>query len=564
MIDWIRKSFRNRIFASVMLITLLPILLSNILLLSYQVQQTGRDQRLSAEEMLAGSRDRLCELTGQMDRVAETLAKSTVVRSVLRRGGGDSRILYQVLFRETGELRSCCRVDICLPDGTVCDSTETADRGSFLPYWGVLRRAGQSASLTYRIGADEDAAFRAARAVRSYDGGILGYIVFTVRHDDLDDLFSGALGGTEDLLLFSRQWELAYGSRPAAAESCAAALRARLLSGEDTGVDGAGECRYYLLEDDTTGMTLVLRQNLVFSAPVLGAFYLTSLMLGLLSLGLCLLCARWLSGNLSEPINRLGRAMGRVMEGDLTAQLQTKRVDELGKLAHSFNQMTREYRANLERSVEHQRELNETRIRMMQAQLNPHFLYNTLDSMKWLGVTHRVPQIAELATDLAALLRFSISQAEFVTLEEELEFIDRYLEIQYIRFEDRFACEIDVEERFQHCELPKLVLQPLVENAIIHGVADQTEGYIKITAWEEAGDLVICVQDNGCGIPAETLEKLKSGGEPGKHLGLYNVNQILRLHYGENYGVSADSAPGQGSRVMVRLPLRKREEGIPC
>ena len=162
-------------------------------------------------------------------------------------------------------------------------------------------------------------------------------------------------------------------------------------------MDGTGECRYYLMVDDTTGMTLVLRQSLVFSAPVLGAFYLTSLMLGLLSLGLCLLCARWLSGNLSEPVDRLGRAMGRVMEGDLTVQLQTKRVDELGKLAHSFNQMTREYRANLERSVEHQRELNETRIRMMQAQLNPHFLYNTLDSMKWLGVTHQVPQIASWA-----------------------------------------------------------------------------------------------------------------------------------------------------------------------
>ena len=111
MIDWIRKSFRNRIFASVMLITLLPILLSNILLLSYQVRQTGRDQSLSAEEMLTDSHDRLCELTGQMDRVAETLARSTVVHSVLRRGSGDSRILYQVLFRETEELRRYCRVD---------------------------------------------------------------------------------------------------------------------------------------------------------------------------------------------------------------------------------------------------------------------------------------------------------------------------------------------------------------------------------------------------------------------------------------------------------------------
>ena len=564
MMEWIRKSFRNRIFASVMLITLLPILLSNVLFLSYQVGRTDRDQKRAAEAVLAASRERLSGLTGRMEQAAKKLSGSTVVHSALRRGSGDSRILYQVLFRETEELRSLVRVDICLPDGALCDSTGTTDPGDFLPYWGVLHRASQSGALTYHIGAGENGAFRAARAVRSFDGGILGYIVFTVGHDSLDDLFSGVLGGTEDLLLLNRQWELAYGSRPAAAESCAGDLRTRLLSGEDMGVDSAGKCRYDFLEDHTTGMTLVLRQNLVFSAPVLRTFYLTSLLLGLLSLGLCLLCARWLSGNLSQPIHRLSRAMGRVMEGDLTVQLQTRRVDELGRLAHSFNRMTREYRANLERSVEHQRELNETRIRMMQAQLNPHFLYNTLDSMKWLGVTHRVPQIAELATDLAALLRFSISQAEFVTVEQELEFIDRYLEIQYIRFEDRFACEVDVEERFQHCELPKLILQPLVENAIIHGVADQNEGYIKITAWEEAGDLVLCVQDNGCGIPAETLEKLKSGGEPGKHLGLYNVNQILGLHYGERYGVRAESAPGRGSRVMVRLPLRIREEEIPC
>ena len=133
-----------------------------------------------------------------------------------------------------------------------------------------------------------------------------------------------------------------------------------------------------------------------------------------------------------------------------------------------------------------------------------------------------------------------------------------------MRFEDRFACEIDVEERFQHCELPKLALQPLVENAIIHGVADENEGYIKITAWEESGDLILCVQDNGCGMDADTLTRLNGDSQNGKHLGLHNVNQILRLHYGERYGVRAESTPGQGSRVMLSLPLRIREEGISC
>ena len=341
-------------------------------------------------------------------------------------------------------------------------------------------------------------------------------------------------------------------------------LRQRLLSGEDPREDAGGKYRYYLQRDTATGLTLALRQNRVFSTPVLRTYYLTAQVTELLSLALYVLCARWLSGNLSEPVDRLERGMAEVEAGDLTVQLETGRADELGRLAASFNRMTREYRANLQRSVEHQRELNETRIRLMQSQLNPHFLYNTLDSMKWLGVTHQVPQIAELATDLAALLRFSISQAEFVTVEEELEFLDRYLQIQYIRFEDRFACEIDVEERFQHCELPKLALQPLVENAIIHGVADENEGYIKITAWEESGDLILCVQDNGCGMDADTLTRLNGDSQNGKHLGLHNVNQILRLHYGERYGVRAESTPGQGSRVMLSLPLRIREEGISC
>ena len=560
----IQSSFRNRIFASVLLITLVPILLGNVLLLSYQVRRTNRDQSLSAETLLKSSQALLNGLTRDMDSAAETLATSTVVRSTLRRGSSDSRILYQVLFRQTERLRKYCRVDICLPDGTLCDSTDPEPGEGLLPYWGVLREAARRERLTFRAESTGGIALRAARPVRSFDGGILGFVVFTVTESNLDDLFAGMLEGTEDLLLLTPQWEPVYSTRPAGLEAAVSQLRQRLLSGEDPREDAGGKYRYYLQRDTATGLTLALRQNRVFSTPVLRTYYLTAQVTELLSLALYVLCARWLSGNLSEPVDRLERGMAEVEAGDLTVQLETGRADELGRLAASFNRMTREYRANLQRSVEHQRELNETRIRLMQSQLNPHFLYNTLDSMKWLGVTHQVPQIAELATDLAALLRFSISQAEFVTVEEELEFLDRYLQIQYIRFEDRFACEIDVEERFQHCELPKLALQPLVENAIIHGVADENEGYIKITAWEESGDLILCVQDNGCGMDADTLTRLNGDSQNGKHLGLHNVNQILRLHYGERYGVRAESTPGQGSRVMLSLPLRIREEGISC
>ena len=243
------------------------------------------------------------------------------------------------------------------------------------------------------------------------------------------------------------------------------------------------------------------------------------------------------------------------------AQLYLDSPDELGRLAASFNRMTEEYRQNLERSVQRQKELNETQLRMLQAQLNPHFLYNTLDCMKWLGVANHVPQIAAMSTDLAALLRAGISGSELIPLEDELELVRQYLNIQEIRFEDRFVCEIDVDERFQHCIVPKMVLQPLVENAIIHGVADLEEGYIKLWAESDGDDLLLRVSDNGRGIEPEGLARLARHEDiPGGHLGLNNVDRIIRLYYGEGYGLTAASDGGNGSCITLRLPMTKGED----
>lgn len=563
--NWIQRSFRNRIFAYVFLITLLPLFLCNVLMMRFQVERTNRDQRTEADVHLEDCREKLASLVREMEQLSDALGSSTVVRSVLRGGTTDSRILYQVLFREAADIRESARVDVCLPDGRCCYTTgQSLSLTQQRTDWGVLWAAGQSTGTVFRIGGE--GAFQGAQAVRRYDGGVLGYILFTVTQQDLDELFQGYLSSTEELLILDSQGELSYSTRSADGADQGRQLRQRLLRGEDVTLDPAGECRYSFQMEEKTGYFLVLRQPVVYSRRVLDTLYFISLTLGLLCLGLCVICAFWLSGNLFEPVDRLNRAMGRVEQGDLKVSIETQRRDELGALAASFNRMTREYRLNLERSVEHQRELNAARIRMMQAQLNPHFLYNTLDSMKWLGVTNHVPQIAELSTNLADLLRSAISREEFVTLEEELELVTRYLEIQYIRYEDRFSCEIDVEERFQHCLVPKLILQPPVENAIIHGMADREDGYIKITAEEAEGDLLLSIQDNGCGFPKDLIDRLNRGEEagPGRHLGLHNVDKILSLHYGAGYGVQVYSLPGQGSRVTLRMPLRIKKEESQC
>jgi len=548
-------------FVTVLLATLLPLVLCGILMMQVQLLRSESGLRKQAEGQLAQLEQALEDTCSACGRMTGQLAESTVVRSALRRGGGDSRTLYQVLFQTTVELRELAQFDIY--DGTgACHYTtgSTLPAGRLDTDWGVLYAAGQAEGLVFRAGTEE-AALRAAQAIRSYDQSILGYVVVTMSQSSFDRLFKGLYTAASEVLLLDPQWQHIYYSRPALAEPMVSSLRRQLLSGQElTGAEG--EYHFFTVRDRDTGFSLILQQPRTFTTQVMRSIYMVSIFMVALCLVLCLWCAWVLSRHLSQPIHQLDEAMGEVEKGRFDVHLETDREDELGRLSNRFNRMAEEYRSNLQRSVQRQRELNETQLRMMQAQLNPHFLYNTLDSMKWLGIAHQVPQVATLATDLATILRAGISGDEIITLEQELELIERYIDIQLLRFEDRFTCEIDITERFQSCLVPKLVLQPLVENAIIHGVANREEGYIKLWAEEEDGDLLLSVSDNGCGIPPDILAQLNSEDKriPGGHLGLFNVDSIIRLHFGAKYGISARSDPGEGSCVQLRLPIRREEE----
>lgn len=560
---WFSRSFKNRIFITVLLVTLLPLLFCDVLMMQIQ--------RIRNESSLAGQAgQQLTSLEEAPDntylsyrQIAGQLCNSTMVRSALRQGNGSSRIVYQYLSRETDQMRSCARFDIFDRYGECLYSTDSPlPKDTLATNWGILYAAGQTKNLAFSAGTDTSAstALTAAQAVRSYDGSILGYVVITMTSSHFDRLFDGLYSTTNVVILLDPLWHTIYHTQPAQAKNVSAALRTQLLEGKTlTGTEG--EYYFYTNLHEGTGFTLILQQPKTFSSPVMQTVYAVSTLMGLLCLLLCLWCAWLLSHYLAQPVHQLDEAMKQVKQGNYDIHMETDRVDELGRLTESFNRMTEEYRQNLMRSVQRQKELNETQLRMMQAQLNPHFLYNTLDSMKWLGVTSGVPQVATLATDLATILRAGISGSEFITLEQELELVERYIDIQSIRFEDRFTCEIDVPEQFQSCLVPKLVLQPLVENAIIHGVVDREDGYIKLQAEEQEGDLLLSVSDNGCGLPPEVLKRLNSNDQklPGQHLGLYNVSSIIRLHFGEKYGISAQSWSGEGSCIRLRLPIQREE-----
>lgn len=556
--DWIRRSFKNRIFITVLLVTLVPMLLCDVFIMQISMRRSGDMLYAQAQSELDTAAGIIDSALDTVDGVTAKLAGSSVIRSTLHRGR-ESDLLYQLMYRETENLNGFASIYVYDSDGArIYAGSLDSEAGSLPVYWGVLRAARECEGQTMQAnGAD---GLVIARAVYGSDGEVSGYVLVRIPQGGFGALLGGSFGEQNDVFLLDGTWRQIYCSDSIRADETISSLRAQLLSGAAL---GGGDYNVYLRQSPDTGFTLALRQPKVYTREVMATVYSTCAAMGILCLLLGLLCAWLLSRYLSKPVNELDEAMKRVEKGDYAAELSSDREDEMGRLTASFNRMTREYRQNLERSVQRERELNETELSMMQAQLNPHFLYNTLDSIKWLGVTNGVPQVAAVASGLAVLLRAGISGDRLITLERELELLEKYLDIQSLRFEDRFAWEIDVDERFQHCIVPKLILQPLVENSIIHGVANMDDGYIKLSAREKSGTLILSVQDNGVGIPQDVLDWLNDPDRdvPGGHLGLKNVDRIVRLYYGGDYGISAYSAVGEGSRVELRLPMNKEGNG---
>lgn len=556
--DWIRRSFKNRIFITVLLVTLVPMLLCDVFIMQISMRRSGDMLYAQAQSELDTAAGIIDSALDTVDGVTAKLAGNSVIRGALHRGR-ESDLLYQLMYRETENLNGFASIDVYDSDGArIYAGSLDSEAGSLPVYWGVLRAARECEGQTMQAnGAD---GLVIARAVYGSDGEVSGYVLVRIPQGGFGALLGGSFGEQNDVFLLDGTWRQIYCSDSIRADETISSLRAQLLSGAAL---GGGDYNVYLRQSPDTGFTLALRQPKVYTREVMATVYSTCAAMGILCLLLGLLCAWLLSRYLSKPVNELDEAMKRVEKGDYAAELSSDREDEMGRLTASFNRMTREYRQNLERSVQRERELNETELSMMQAQLNPHFLYNTLDSIKWLGVTNGVPQVAAVASGLAVLLRAGISGDRLITLERELELLEKYLDIQSLRFEDRFAWEIDVDERFQHCIVPKLILQPLVENSIIHGVANMDDGYIKLSAREKSGTLILSVQDNGVGIPQDVLDWLNDPDRdvPGGHLGLKNVDRIVRLYYGGDYGISAYSAAGEGSRVELRLPMNKEENG---
>ncbi|MFC5449892.1 sensor histidine kinase [Paenibacillus aestuarii] len=267
-----------------------------------------------------------------------------------------------------------------------------------------------------------------------------------------------------------------------------------------------------------------------------------------------------LSLRISKPIKQLERSMKEVEKGNFDTQVDMQASNEIGHLSSRFNRMTMEIKELMLQNVKEQETKRKIELQALQAQINPHFLYNTLDSIIWMAECEKSKEVVLMTAALAKLFRLSISNGqEFISVFHEVEHIKSYLTIQKMRYKSKLDFDIHVDPNIHHCKVIKIILQPLIENAIYHGIRN-IPGIGKITVGgSRIGDeIVLQVSDNGIGMSPEEIQNLfqkEHTSSKGSGIGVKNVDLRIKLHCGERYGLRFDSTLGQGTTVSIVLPV---------
>ena len=295
--------------------------------------------------------------------------------------------------------------------------------------------------------------------------------------------------------------------------------------------------------------------------------YRVLIICALLAIALVLALGFIFANYVTKPVRKLTVLMDRVEEGDYSVRFDSLYEDEIGVLGRHFNSMNDRTDDLVNRlHVEEQSRL-EAQIKSLQEQIKPHFLYNTLDTISWLARKYKAQEVVDIIDALTTMFRVGLSNGrDYITLREERTHVANYLYIQKWRYSDQMNYEIDIPEKYDDLMVPKLILQPLVENAIYHGIKNKRGGgTIRIFTTEENGILLLSVEDDGAGMEEEKLLEIRQQlADPELDrskigFGLYYIAERIRLYFGEGSGVTIDSKVGEFTRITIVIPLKESE-----
>ena len=334
--------------------------------------------------------------------------------------------------------------------------------------------------------------------------------------------------------------------------------------------EGKNEYTAVHIHSDSTGWTTVGVIPLRYiNKDLAGIQYLTVIII-VLTIIIGVTVSVIIAQSLISPLENTVNALEKFSRGDFAVRLKENRCDEIGKLNRIFNKAIKEINELMQKVTQSEILNKEMEFKTLQSQMNPHFLYNTLDTINWLAFKEKQTEICNLVAAISSLIRASISNKKsIITIEQELDYVKNYIYIQHIRYKDRFDIIYDIDESLLKQAVPKLIIQPIVENAIIHGIENsKNKNLLYISVKRENECIIIIVKDTGIGMTDEKVSELlkeplnAEGDEQKAHtnLGLYAVHKRIQLMYGDLYGLTVQSQAGEGTIVTLHIPFTKKQE----
>lgn len=293
-----------------------------------------------------------------------------------------------------------------------------------------------------------------------------------------------------------------------------------------------------------------------------------NLTINLLAIALLMICVSmiitgFISSGLTRPLELLMNTIQKIGNGNVQLRAKIVKEDEIGELAQQFNEMLDQMEELKQKEYQTKQLLNRAEYKALQAQVNPHFLYNTLDTMASIAEIRNCPEVSHMSQSLALIFRYSLNMKDpFSTVENEIAHLKNYIYVMDMRMHDNIQYTFDVDEMTLKSKLPRLSLQPIVENAINHGLRNKRgKKKIGIQIKREQMDLVICIEDNGIGLDTSAINESLCKNEldfveKGNSIGLHNINARLKMLYGNQYGMHLESMLGEGTKVFMILPDR--------
>jgi two-component system sensor histidine kinase YesM len=394
----------------------------------------------------------------------------------------------------------------------------------------------------------------------------IGVMVILVSTEYFNDIFSSLENkDMQDVVVLSQDNNVIFSKNKSSTNLPASIFEK--LKNQGTITEGNNLISYISMEDPTWRVVSIVPLDVLYrDIKGLGQKIIFSCIMT--ALIICLI-GFFMAFDFISSINKLVNGMKKVQQGEDDVSIELNRNDEIGYMGEAFNNMVREI-SMLEKWIyREQLTRKESEIKFLQAQINPHFLFNTLESINWMAQLENAPQISEMVTALASLMEASIvRQDKFIPFSKELEYIDNYMMIMKSRFDGRLELVCEIDECALDFMIPKLLIQPIVENAVYHGIGNSRNyGVVRLHA-EIAEDMFkIVVEDNGAGFDPQKLEMVKQSlliddetyfekieTKKAGGIGLENVNRRLKLYYGAENGLKIESKRGEYTRIMINIP----------